>query len=89
MFSFHLGPGTDILFENLTAQIGARLRLGPLLRFEAPGELREDIVKMQQFLVRVVRVSEAVPLAMSQRLAFGSHSKSVFIFNTSSSDLYF
>ena len=48
MFSFHLGPDLDILFEKLTAQIGARLGLGILLRFEAPGDLRVNIVKMQQ-----------------------------------------
>ena len=48
MFSFHIGPDLDILFEKLTAQIGARLGLETLLRFEAPGDLRFDILKMQQ-----------------------------------------
>ena len=56
MFSFHHGPDIDILFEKLTAQIGARLGLGTLLRFEAPTDLRSDIVKMQQLLVRLVRL---------------------------------
>ena len=48
MFSFHDDPDPDILLEKLTAQISARLGLGTLLRFEAPSDLRIDIVKMQQ-----------------------------------------
>ena len=48
MFSFHLDLDLDILFEKLTAQIGARLGLGTLLCFEAPGDLWVNIVKMQQ-----------------------------------------
>ena len=70
-FSFHLGPDIDILFEKLTAQIGARLGLETLLSFEAPSDLRVDIVKMQQFLVRA---SEAVPLTMVQRVTFEKQS---------------
>ena len=46
MFNFHVGPNLDILFEKLTAQIVARLGLGTLLCFEAPGDLRVNIVKM-------------------------------------------
>ena len=34
MFSFHVGPGLDILFEKLTAQIGSQLGLGTLLCFK-------------------------------------------------------
>ena len=48
MFSFHVGPNLDILFEKLTAQIVTRMGLGTLLCFEAPGDLRVDIVKMQR-----------------------------------------
>ena len=47
MFSFHVDPDLDILFEKLTAQIGARLGLGTLFLFETPGDLWVDIVKMQ------------------------------------------
>ena len=43
MFSFYLGPDIDILFEKLTAQIGTRLGLGTLLRFEDPSGLRVEI----------------------------------------------
>ena len=71
MFCFHLCPDIDILFEKLTGQIGARLGVGTLLRFEAPSGLRVDIVKMQQLLVRV---SEAVPLKMAQSVAFEKQS---------------
>ena len=62
MFSFHVGPDLDILFEKLAAQISARLGLGTLLRFEAPGDLQVDIVKMQQL---THWVSQAVPLKMA------------------------
>ena len=48
MFSFHGEPDLDISFEKFTEQIGARLGLGTLLRFEAPGDPRVDIVKMQR-----------------------------------------
>ena len=48
MFSFHDDPDLDILFGKLTAQISARLGLGTLLCFEALGDLRVDIVKMQE-----------------------------------------
>ena len=58
MFNVHLGPDSDILFEKITTQIGARLALRTLLRFEAPSDLWVDIIKMQQLLVRV---GEAVP----------------------------
>ena len=47
MFSFYGDHIGDILFEKLTEQIDARLGLGTLLRFEAPGDLRVDIIKMQ------------------------------------------
>ena len=50
MFSFHVDPDLDILFEKSTAQIGARPGLGTQLRFEAPGDLWVDIVKMQQLI---------------------------------------
>ena len=46
MFSFHVDPDLDILFEKLTVQIGVRLGLVPLLLFEAPGDFWVDIVKM-------------------------------------------
>ena len=39
MFSFHGDPDLDVLFEKLTEQIGARLGLETLLRFEAPGKI--------------------------------------------------
>ena len=48
MFSSHVDPDFDTLFEKLTAQIGARLGLGTQLRFEAFGDLWINIVKMQQ-----------------------------------------
>ena len=48
MFSFHVDHDLDILFENLRAQVGAQPDLGTQLRFEAPGDLWVDIVKMQQ-----------------------------------------
>ena len=47
MFSFHGDPDLDILFEKLTEQIGTRMGLGTLLRFEAPGDLRVNIIKMK------------------------------------------
>ena len=47
MFNFYSDPDLDILFEKLTEQIGARLGLGTLLRFEASSDLRVDIIKMQ------------------------------------------
>ena len=47
MFSFHADPDLDILFEMLTAQIGARLALGTLLGFQVPSDYWVDIVKMQ------------------------------------------
>ena len=71
MFSFHLGPGIDILFEKSTAQIDAPLGLGTLLCVEAPSDLRVDIVKMQELLVRV---SEAVLLTMARSVAFEKQS---------------
>ena len=39
MFSFHVDPELDILFEKLAAQIGARLGLGTQLCFKAPSDL--------------------------------------------------
>ena len=51
MFSFYVEPDLDILFENLTAQIDAPLGLANQLRFEAPGDLWVDIVKMQQSIL--------------------------------------
>ena len=71
MFSFRLGPGIDILFETLTAQIDALLGLGTLLFVEAPSDLRVDIVKMQELLVRV---SEAVLSTMARSVAFEKQS---------------
>ena len=47
MFSFHFGSDIDILFEKLTAQIGAWLGFGTLPHFEAPSDLGVDIVEMQ------------------------------------------
>ena len=61
MFSFHVDPDLDILFEKLTAQIGSQLGTETQLCFEAPGDLWVDIVKMQR-----LTFSEAVPLAMAQ-----------------------
>ena len=57
----------DILLKYLTARLG----LGTLLRFEAPSDVRVDIVKMQQLLVRV---SEAVPLTLAQSVALEKQS---------------
>ena len=48
MFSFHVEPNLDVLFEKLTAQIGARQGLGIQLCFEVPGDIWVDIVKMQR-----------------------------------------
>ena len=48
MFSFHVSPQLEILFEKLTAQIGPRLGLGTLSHFEAPGDLWVNIVKMER-----------------------------------------
>ena len=70
MFSFHIGPDLDILFEKLTAQIGARLGLETLLRFEAPGDLRFDIFKMQQLTLG----KSSGPLENGRRVAFEKHS---------------
>ena len=50
MFSFHGESDFDLSFEKFTEQIGARLGLGTLLRFEAAGDLRVDIVKMQRLI---------------------------------------
>ena len=49
MFSFHVD--FDIVFETLTAQIGARPCLVTQLRFEAPGDLWVDIVKVQKLIL--------------------------------------
>ena len=49
MFSFHID--FDIVFEKLTAQIGARQRLVTQLRFEAPGDLWVNIVKVQKLIL--------------------------------------
>ena len=48
IFSFHLDPDLDILFEKLTTQIGTQLGLRTLLCFEAPGDLRVKINKKQR-----------------------------------------
>ena len=49
MFSFHVDSELDISFEELTAQIGARLGSETQLCFEPPfSYLRVDIVKMQR-----------------------------------------
>ena len=48
MFTFHVDPDLDILFEKLTAQVGTRPGLGTQLRFDALGDLWIDIVKMQE-----------------------------------------
>ena len=48
MFSFHVDPDLDILFENLTPQIGVQSGLGIQFCFETPDDLWVDIVKMQQ-----------------------------------------
>ena len=50
MFSFHGESDLELSFEKFTEQIGARLGLGTLLRFEAAGDLRVDIVKMQRLI---------------------------------------
>ena len=47
MFSFHVDPDLDTLFEKLAAQISARMGLGIQLHFETPGDLWVDFVKMQ------------------------------------------
>ena len=47
MFNFHVYPDLDILFEKLTAQIGAPPGLGTQLCFEASSDLWVNIVKMQ------------------------------------------
>ena len=46
MFTLHADFDFGILFEKLTAQIGAWPGLGTQLRFEAPGYLWVDIIKM-------------------------------------------
>ena len=48
MFNFYVDPDLDILFENLTAQIVARVVLDTQLPFETLGDLWVDIIKMQQ-----------------------------------------
>ena len=48
MFSFHVDPGLDKLFEKLTAQIGSQPSIETQLCFEAPGDLWVDIVKIQR-----------------------------------------
>ena len=45
MFSFYVDPDFDMLFENLTAQIGARLGLGSQFQFDGTGILWVNIVK--------------------------------------------
>ena len=47
MFSFHVDPDFDILFEKLAAQIGAWLGLRARTCFKAPGNPQVDIIKMQ------------------------------------------
>ena len=47
MLSFHVDPDLDILFEQLSAQRGARLGLGTQLRFDDPGDLWVNIIKTQ------------------------------------------
>ena len=51
VFSFHVDLDLDILFEKLTAQIGAWLGLGTLLHFEASGRLLVNFVKMQRLIL--------------------------------------
>ena len=51
MFNFHVDPDLDILFEKLTAQIGAHPGLGTLICFEAPDELQVNAVKMQRLIL--------------------------------------
>ena len=63
MFSFHVDPDLVILYEKLTAQIGAWLGLGTQLCFEASGNFWVDIVKMQ----RLTSVSET-PLDNGSKL---------------------
>ena len=48
MFSFHVDPDLDILFQKLTAQVGVRPGLGTQLHFKTPSFLQVEIVKMQQ-----------------------------------------
>ena len=48
MFSFHVDPDLDILFEKLTAQIVARAGLGIHVLFETVGDPSVNIIKMQQ-----------------------------------------
>ena len=50
MFNFHDDPDLDILFEKLTAQIGARLGLVTQPRFNASGYFWVNIVKMQRLI---------------------------------------
>ena len=57
MFCFYVDPDLYMLFEKLTAQIGAPLGLGTQLHFEAPGDLRVTIVKMLQLNIGLVRLS--------------------------------
>ena len=64
MFSFHGDPDLYILFEKLTGRIGACLDLGTLLRFEALGDLRVNIIKCSDWH----QVTEAFPLENGQKL---------------------
>ena len=50
MFNFHDDLDLDILFEKLTAQIGARLGLVTQPRFDASGYFWVNIVKMQRLI---------------------------------------
>ena len=50
MFSFHVDPDLYILVEKLKAQISARPSLGTQFRFEVPGDLWVDIVKIQPLM---------------------------------------
>ena len=47
MFSFHVDPDLDILFETLTAQISARPGLGTQPCAEIPGDFWINIFKVQ------------------------------------------
>ena len=46
-FSFHVNTDFEMLFENLTAQIGTPLSLGTQLHFKAIGDLRVNTFKLQ------------------------------------------
>ena len=51
MFSFHVDPDLDILFEKSTIQIGAVPGLETQLCFDAAGDLWVDIVKLQGLIL--------------------------------------